>query len=204
MINRILCFGDSITLGVGDSKSLGWVGRLNIEHHNKNIRNFIYNLGDYRETSSDLIKRFEKEATSRFKKTEKFSYSFIISIGINDTRINLETGKEKVDINKFKNNIKKLISICKKNKKEVIFLGLTPVIEKKVLNRMGSKFINSKIRVYNEVIKKECEKNNIEFIHIFDKIKEDMLLDGLHLNEKGYNLITNNIKKVLKNKKWIN
>lgn len=204
MINRILCFGDSLVLGVGDNKGLGWVGRLSIEHHKKNPRNFFYNLGDYGETSSDLLKRFNKEAISRFKKTENFSYSFIISIGINDTRINLETGKEKVSILLFKKNIQKLINLSKIMKKEVIFLGLTPVIEKKVINRMGSKFINSKIKEYNNVIKKQCEKNNIEFINIFDKIKKEMIIDGLHLNYKGYDLIANNIKTILKNKKWIN
>jgi acyl-CoA thioesterase I len=203
MINRILCFGDSLVLGVGDSKGLGWVGRLNLEHHNKNLRNFIYNLGDYGETSSELLNRFEIEARKRFERTNNFNYSFIIATGINDTRINIKSGKEKVKIDDFKNNIQKLINLCKIMKKEVIFLGLTPVIEEKVQNRMGTKFINSKISEYNDVIKKQCEKNNIEFIDIFDKINENMILDGIHPNEEGYDLISNNIKIVLKNKNWI-
>jgi lysophospholipase L1-like esterase len=203
MINRILCFGDSLVLGVGDSKGLGWVGRLNLEHHNKNLRNFIYNLGDYGETSSELLNRFEIEARKRFERTNNFNYSFIIATGINDTRINIKSGKEKVKIDDFKNNIQKLINLCKIMKKEVIFLGLTPVIEEKVQNRMGTKFINSKISEYNDVIKKQCEKNNIEFIDIFDKINENMILDGIHPNDKGYNLIAKEIKTVLKNKNWI-
>jgi acyl-CoA thioesterase I len=202
MINRILCFGDSLVLGVGDSKCLGWVGRLNLEHHKKNLRNFVYNLGDYGETSSELLKRFEIEARKRFERTENFSYSFIIATGLNDSRINVKSGKEKIKIEDLKNNIQELINICKIMKKEVIFLGLTPVIEEKVQNRMGSKFINSKISEYNKVIKKVCEENNIEFIDIFDKIKDDMILDGVHPNDKGYNLIAKNIKIVLKNKDW--
>jgi lysophospholipase L1-like esterase len=203
MINRILCFGDSLVLGVGDSKGLGWVGRLNIEHHKKNLRNFVYNLGDYGETSSELLNRFEIEARGRFERTNNFNYSFIIAIGINDTRIDIKSGKEKVKINDFKNNIQKLINLCKIMKKEFIFLGLTPVIDEMVQNRIGTKFINSKISEYNKEMKKICNYNNVEFIDIFNKIKKDMILDGIHPNDKGYDQISNKVKIVLKNKNWI-
>lgn len=61
----------------------------------------------------------------------------------------------------------------------------------------------------NKLLKEYCKQNNITYIDVYEslreedsrKIKEEYVVDGLHLNEKGYEVVTKVIKGVLNEKK---
>ncbi len=53
--DRVLCFGDSITLGYNDSAGLGWPGRLCCELTHGDRRVAGYNLGVNGDTSKDKV-----------------------------------------------------------------------------------------------------------------------------------------------------
>lgn len=56
-------WGDSITYGAGDSKALGWVGRLR-KSYDKDSEVNVYNFGVCGDTTNDLLRRFDGEAAS--------------------------------------------------------------------------------------------------------------------------------------------
>ena len=58
----ILCFGDSLTFGVGELPNKSWCGRLKDYFEIKENHNGVYNLGVPGHTSTDLLKRFNAEA----------------------------------------------------------------------------------------------------------------------------------------------
>ena len=67
-MKRIICFGDSITFGRGENPNIGWCGRLKNYFESKDPYNAIYNLGVPGHTSTDLLLRFNIEASGRIRK----------------------------------------------------------------------------------------------------------------------------------------
>ena len=99
---RICFFGDSIVNGTGDPQCLGWTGRVCVSAHALGQDITYYNLGVRRDTSTDICKRWQEEATRRLPLvgagTENIDGRLVFSFGINDTvmadgaqRVSLET-----------------------------------------------------------------------------------------------------------------
>jgi lysophospholipase L1-like esterase len=199
-MDAILCFGDSITFGVGEMPTKGWVGRLKDYFEVKDQYNAVYNFGFCGHTSNDLLIRFETELKTRARiKRPTDHFTIIVAIGTNDSRI--RDNKEEISLPKFQNNIKKLIGISKKYSKDIIFLSLTPVNDKIAEIFDGNtSFSNERILKFNNLIKESCKTNTILFLDLFNPMKKEehlkLLKDGLHPNSKGYNLMSQKIKKL--------
>ena len=82
---RICFIGDSFVNGTGDETALGWAGRLCADAAIKFSTITYYNLGIRRDTSSNILRRFENEISSRLAKD--FDSRIVISFGVNDTFI---------------------------------------------------------------------------------------------------------------------
>ena len=205
-MTQILIFGDSITYGAWDKEG-GWVQRLRRFLDEKNLTNpdfycVVYNLGISGNTSEDLLERFEFETKQRLKEHKETIVAF--AIGINDSQFVHSEGDHRVPIEKFKSNLQKLIKLAQKFSLKIIFVGLTPVDEKKTtpIPWDSDKFYkNEYIEKYNQVIKKACKENKIYFIEIFEKFKatgyQELLEDGLHPNSKGHKRIFEIVKDFL-------
>ena len=201
-MKAILCFGDSITFGRGEQPCLSWPGRLKKYFEPKDYWNCVYNLGVPGEISKDLLERFETEAKARTNlRRSESGCVIIISIGLNDTRWDglPEENKPRVTEEEFNLNIKKLIEKAKSYQKELVFIGLTPVDEKKTLPFETTSFKNERVKQFNEITKKNCEENNVLFLDIFDKLNTEdwpeMLADGVHPNSKGYDKMYELVKE---------
>jgi len=197
----ILCFGDSITFGLG--KKGGWAGRLKDYFEPKGEHNCIFNLGICGDTSRDLLKRFDTEANARIRYLyPEDKHTIIIAIGANDLK-GIES-PENLNINpaEFRKNILKLISKSKKYTKDIVLIGLIPVNENVTLPYEDTYFSNKIIKEYNSIMRDCCKRNKIRFISLFEEMsKKDykkMLYDGLHPNNKGYDFMFNKIKEELK------
>ena len=64
---------------------------------------------------------------------------------------------------------------------------------------------NKRIREINALLKEYCKEEKLTYINIFDLLKEedgsineDYTLEGLHINEDGYKVITNALMKYVK------
>lgn len=79
---HVLFFGDSHTVGVGDPSGLGWVGRVVAATHAEGIPLVPYNLGVRGETSEDVMRRWQDEATARASDLET---KVVFAVGANDT-----------------------------------------------------------------------------------------------------------------------
>jgi acyl-CoA thioesterase I len=80
---RVCFFGNSFTQGTGDDECLGWVGRIGSVLRKQGHDLTIYNLGVRRDTSGDILARWESEANARLPLGE--AARLIFSFGNNDT-----------------------------------------------------------------------------------------------------------------------
>jgi acyl-CoA thioesterase-1 len=79
---RICFFGDSIVNGTGDDACLGWVGRICSAARRRGIDLTCYNLGIRRDTSTDILARWQIEARARLP--DQYDGRLVFSFGAND------------------------------------------------------------------------------------------------------------------------
>ena len=200
----ISVFGDSITFGRGNNINRGWVGRLRKVFEQKDPYNAVYNLGVPGDTSKDLVKRFDVEASSRIKYLrEGDRHVIILAIGLNDSRLN--KGKVETSLKDFEKNVNSLIKKAKKHTKEILIIGLTPVDEILTKDYEDTSFSNERIQKYNDLLREISFKQGIPFLDIFSELSlinyEILLKDGLHPNSEGYKEIFELVKIFLEENK---
>ncbi len=195
MDKHILVFGTSTTYGAWDSEG-GWVARLR-KHIDKEVNsdgeNFVlvYNLGVSGDKSADILKRFKAETEVR-KGHNGEEVIVFFHLGINDSIYNQQLGTTEVFLEKFRENLTKLITMAKKYSKGIVIIGSMPVDSR--VDPMpwspGRSYQNEHVEKFNEVMKEVAEKEKVGFIEIFQEfIEEDyskLLADGVHMNDKGH------------------
>ncbi|WP_433209041.1 GDSL-type esterase/lipase family protein [Dactylosporangium sp. CS-047395] len=80
---RVCFLGDSFVAGVGDPQCLGWAGRLAALSHRRGTPLTAYYLGVRRDTSADVLSRWEAECTPRLP--DGCDARIVVSFGVNDT-----------------------------------------------------------------------------------------------------------------------
>lgn len=214
-----LCVGDSITYG-NWGKSGGWVARLRrfLDERNLNIYKgedlytkhytLVYNLGIPGDTTQGLLDRFDKEIAPRFN--PELKTIIIFAIGINDSRYYENLQEHAVSFETYQKNLPELFEKAKKYTSEIIFVGLTPVDEKRtdpLFWETQAFYRNEFIKRYDSEIREFCERQGIKFIEIFDRMVDDdvasLMEDGIHPNDLGYEKIFEIIKEYLDKNKLI-
>lgn len=79
---RVCFFGDSFVNGTGDDACLGWVGRACAAARQSGVDLTCYNLGIRRDTSADVLRRWEQEAWARLP--PEHDGRLVFSFGAND------------------------------------------------------------------------------------------------------------------------
>lgn len=153
----------------------------------------IVNSGVAGDTTDDILSDM-KNRVYDYNPSKVF-----ILIGTNDLR-------DEKSVDEVVENIKKIIEEIETNRKEAeIYLeSIYPVneeINKKVVELRNNPDINE----INDKIKKYAEEKNITYIDLHEKLINDEGLlnkkytkDGLHLNEEGYKVVTEELMKYLK------
>ncbi len=184
---RICYVGDSFVNGTGDPTRLGWTGRVSASSQNNNLDITYYNLGIRRETSEDILKRWELECQLRLPKVSENKVVF--SFGVNDTVI--EDGQRRVSL---ENSIENARTILLKASKQydVIMIGMPPINDDEQNKRI--KELDSK---YQEL----CNALNIPYLSTFNRLLHDKvwrdevaLNDGAHPRDKGYEILADFVK----------
>ena len=139
-----------------------------------------------------LLKRIDNECKYRNPDT------IIISIGINDAIYLNKEKRIQTQENEFSNNINELINRCRNYTYNILFLGLTRVDEdytNPVSWDDNQSYLNKNIKMYDEIIKKVCLENNVEYLSVYNLLEdEDFNIDGIHPNERGHEEIFDEIK----------
>ena len=103
-------------------------------------------------------------------------------------------------------NIQEIINNIRTNRKNSkIYIQSVYPVNKNINSKMVAKRDNETIKELNDKIKKYCDKEKIEYIYIYDKLvdkdgnfNEEYTNDGLHPNDKGYEVITEVMKEYMK------
>lgn len=209
MATYILVFGDSFALGRWDKKG-GWVNRLRNHLDKKTEFNKwyehkfyeLYNLSIGGNRTPKLLRILEGEIKPRYWKEK--DYIILFQIGTNDAAVSFPKEKPKVRLNEFRKNIKEIIEVSKKYSRNLVFLGLTPSEENKVTPAPWNKnfsYKNKQIKKYNHTLKEICKSKDVHFVDLFEKMSSrdsgTLLVDGVHPNTKGHQLIFEVVKDYL-------
>ena len=120
---RICFIGDSLVNGTGDEAALGWAGRLCAMANASDIPVTYYNLGIRRDTSKDVLLRWESECTLRLP--DFCDGRIVLSCGVNDTAI--ENGKMRIDFAESCANVRAILRGAKQY--AVIMVDPPPVLD---------------------------------------------------------------------------
>ena len=198
--DRIIFFGDSLTYLAGKEQppkvvSKGFVRivreTLNDKHNDKSIEvDWVATNGD---TVPDLITRLEKEVLPK-KPTV-----VVIQIGCNDAR--------RIPKETFKSSLEELIDKLQNEKIQVIQCTLTSIGEK----HDGTNKYDAKLEEFAEVERQIAKAKNVPlndlrkaFVtywkanNLENKSKEILTYDGNHFNQKGMDLVAEQMLKKFK------
>jgi lysophospholipase L1-like esterase len=202
-MTNCLFFGDSITYGEYDGILGGWVDDLkrfyHLKYYNENAKEVnIFNLGIGGETTEGLLKRLKTETGARISPDENLIFFFY---GANDLAI--KENKEVVSLERFEENMLEAIEYAKRITAKVFLISILPVSQAVdgITVSSGKLRSTQRIALYNEKLRNIAAENGITFIDIYPvfNVQKETLLsrDGVHPNEKGYALISGNVKPVL-------
>jgi len=178
--NQIVLIGDCL------------IENLDIGKHYNGLS--IYNNGISGDTTELLISTLYKRAI-KYKPKKLF-----ISIGSNDM------GFEKSSVKDIYDNIITIVEEVKKRSKdtEIHIVSVIPV-NPAIIDYINREYVDSRdnheISMLNYYLKNYVRKNKLKYVDItkylkndFEQLNLDYTLDGFHLNEIGYNVVSEQIK----------
>ena len=175
---RICFIGDSLVNGTGDEAALGWAGRLCAMANADYIPVTYYNLGIRRNTSKDILLRWESECTLRLP--DACDGRIVLSCGVNDTVI--ENGKMRVDFAESCENVRAILRGAKRY--TVIMVGPPPVLDDEQ---------NERIESLSLAFARETKALGVPYIDLFFALcaddayrREVSQSDGAHPRSGGY------------------
>ena len=175
---RICFIGDSLVNGIGDEAALGWAGRLCAMANESDIPVTYYNLGIRRNTSKDILLRWESECTLRLPGF--CDGRIVLSCGVNDTAI--ENGKMRVDFAESCANVRAILRGAKQY--TVLMVGPPPVLDDEQ---------NERIESLSLAFARETKALGVPYIDLFSALCLDDIYkrevernDGAHPRSEGY------------------
>jgi len=200
---NICVFGDSNAWGAYDPEIGGWVDRLKIDlAGSSDYETMVYNLGISGDTTDGLLVRFDVEAKARDP------HVIIFDIGGNDASYISSEDNLLVPLSKFKDNIKKLISLARSYTNKIIFISLGFVDESKSAPvPWDPKFFstNKFFKIYDAALKEILISENIPLLDRDSFLKVSNLDedDGLHWNEEGHRKTFELVRGLLSEKNFL-
>lgn len=194
MFKKIAIFGDSIAQGYYDLEKKGWFSHLEKEFM-KPHEVYFFNRAVSGHLSEDLKIYLENDCLA-IKPDLVF-----LAIGINDSRYKGNDKSPQVSLDNFEKNLLSFVDFLKKQKVNIIFVGLTSVNEAKTkpISWRDLSYDNKTISQYNKKIKEIATLNKLPFIDLFDLLGNKDFYDGLHPNSQGHEKIFHMVKDYLLN-----
>jgi len=209
---KTIIFGDSIAYGKWDSQG-GWAARLR-QYIDKKYNlspktNYqLHNLSIPGELVLHLEERLPVEFSSRVLADEE-NYLVIFALGINDANPVNWLSSQATPPEKFKALLKNYYQLVKKPNVQVAFIGLTPIDEDRWLDdsKFAGNFFLKDVRQYDQYLKEICQELNIPFLPLLDNLLkasyQETLVDGIHPDDKGHQMMFERIIKFLEENKLL-
>lgn len=177
---RVCFIGDSFVAGVGDARHLGWAGRLAAHSHARGQALTTYNLGIRRDTSADILRRFQGECTPRLPSGS--NAGVVLSFGVNDTMN--ESGAPRVAVEDSIYHLRALLEILDKAAWPVLMAG-PPAVD--------DELHNERIVSLDALLEAECGRHSVPYISVVRRLRihdvwrrEVREGDGAHPGAEGY------------------
>jgi lysophospholipase L1-like esterase len=196
-------YGDSITQGLWDSQG-GWADRVkaSVQAHvaQNDLKGYhkVFNLGVDGNTTKLILERFGHETKARLWPGEE--YAFIFATGTNDALHRMERPSKIIyqsEPKKYAAELKQLIEKAKAYTSNIFFIELIPVDEARTNplegSSSGKSYYNERIQLFNETLHQVCSEHELACIRTYESFKEKgeetLLMDGVHPNTDGHELI---------------
>ncbi|WP_300672760.1 GDSL-type esterase/lipase family protein [Soonwooa sp.] len=198
-----LFFGDSITYGEYDGILGGWVDNLKRYLHSRYYNDDAkevnaFNLGIGGENTKGLLSRINNEILARLSPEHNLIFLFY---GANDLAI--KNNQETIPVQEFEINIKEAVKIAKRYTTEIYLISIIPIKSEidGVTVSSGKTRTNARVNLYNKVLERVSVLEDVTYLDInskFSKFTDEYISkDGIHPNEKGYQVISDCIKPIL-------
>ena len=196
---RILCFGDSITLGCYDSRGLGWPGRLYLGRKRGERHVAVYNLGINGDTSSDIAARWRREAEARSRDEPGL---LMFAFGFNDAA-RANGGEPQVDLSHSVANAREILGTARMLYR-VLWIGPTPLDES--VNPLRTDYAswdmrNDEIARYDDAYARLAAEIEVDYLSLFADFLQSPRYraaldagDRVHPGDDGYAMIAERIK----------
>jgi lysophospholipase L1-like esterase len=172
--------GDDLVAGVGDPRSLGWVGRVGARTTRGDVQLTIYPLGVPGETTADLLGRWGEETRRRFAGAAPEDCRLVVGLGHQDLGRGLSLPRSRL-------NLANVLDECSARGLAVLVVGPPPA---------PSEERNQRIEELSGAFADVCIRRNVPYIDCFIPLvaHEDWLTDlaagdGVHPGQAGYGLI---------------
>jgi len=176
---RICFVGESFVNGTGDRTHLGWTGRLCQALSQRGDRITYYNLGIRRETTTELLARWQQDCDRRLP--PGCHHRVVFSFGVNDTT--LENGSTRVALVQSLANARQILSVAQQTY-PILMVGSAAIADKAqnvCINELSVHFAHL------------CETLNVPYLDIFTSLSQSATWmqeveagDGAHPDAAGY------------------
>lgn len=181
---RVCFVGDSFVAGVGDARHLGWAGRLAAHSHAQGRALTSYNLGIRRDTSADILRRFQAECTPRLPSGSHAGV--VVSFGVNDTMF--ESGTSRVAAEASISHLRTLLRGLDALGWPVLMAGPPAVDDERH---------NERIIALDASLASECERHSVPYVSVVRQLRghdvwrrEVREGDGAHPGTAGYDALS--------------
>ncbi len=181
--HRICFVGDSFVQGTGDPQCLGWAGRVAAAACESGYDLSHYNLGIRRDTSSDVLDRWQSECSARLPpNTQNY---LLFSFGVNDTV--LENGERRVPLEASVASFRRILSEAR-SRSQTAFVGPPPVSEAAQ---------NQRIQELCGHFQLAAHAVGVPYLPVYEALQQDAVWmreaaagDGSHPSAAGYECLS--------------
>jgi acyl-CoA thioesterase-1 len=177
---RVCIVGDDLVAGIGDVRSLGWVGRVSARTSRSETSVSVFALGVPGETTADLLARWHEETARRFHGAAAEDCRLVIGLGREDVY-------QLVSLPRSRLNLANLLDDCAQRSMPALVVGPPPGPDER---------LNTKIGELSGAFADVCLRRRVPYVDTFTPLltHEDWLTDlaagdGRHPGQAGYGLI---------------
>ncbi len=185
---RICFIGDSFVNGVGDDEALGWRGRVTAAARKAGRDITAYDLGIRRNTSTDILARWEAEATARL--ADGFEHRLLFAFGTNDCADD-GRGRRRVPLARTLRNAEAILGRAKALAPTLI-IGPAPMLDDGAADERIAE-LEGKLSIL-------CNRLEVPFLPLFERLRHvdawtrgALHGDGTHPDAGGYALLAGHI-----------
>lgn len=208
----IVAFGDSTTAPRGKLKV--YADSLSQELPKRGLPVHIINAGIGGNNTNHARARFDKDVLNHNPDI------VVIQFGINDAAVDvwkkIPATEPRVSLKEFESNLRHFIRVLKKQDVDAVLMTPNPLRWTLKMREMYGKppylvdeedGFNTKLKAYAEAVRKIAQSEKVPLVDVYQtyetfgkqegKSVSDLLSDGIHPNERGHALVTDQLSAVL-------